>query len=173
MTEESAFCKLIQNALALGDLAVEFDPKHNPKYIPKTQSYRSSKEAIIQFPLGFRKIFIKGDTQSEIENVVRAIKIRHALLIFAHEFGHHFTDNPTYDDALKRCLARPLLSRSLKDIYVVLKEECEAWHNGFKKIKEVNGNISSYARFLALKHVISYLFALCLPRKTPTPNSFK
>lgn len=82
------------------------------------------------------------------------------MVLLAHEYGHHLTDNPGYDSALKRCLNLPVADRTPEDIQLVLKEEREAWENGFAELQSLGHEIPETARALAQENIEGYRIGL-------------
>jgi hypothetical protein len=135
MTNEEIFRGIVRHAVEDGTLIVEFGPTYNPKYIPAEQLGHGGVVSRINFPCteyGYVDASVKTD---QICLLLQKVSIERSMVIFSHEYGHHLTDNPTYDSALKNCLNLPVSKRSEDDMNTVVKEEREAWDHGFRELR--------------------------------------
>ena len=152
----TVFRNLIRTIISDGSVVVVFAPNKNPLYIPTHQSKRSDSKAIIEMPADGYKTIDQNSTDEEVEDIVAKISAPNALILFAHECGHHRAKNPGYDEALQRCLRLPVKDRVVADINLVLKEEREAWDIGFKELENLGFKIPASAYEMADKNVEEY-----------------
>ena len=137
-TTSHIFRGLVRKTVASNTLAVKFTPEaKGPRYLPKEQASRRDGKAVIEMPCSEYRTIDQHATDAEIDNAISKTTVEDALLVFSHEYGHHLTQNPGYDEALKRCLTLPVDERNKDDIELVIKEESEAWSLGFAELESL------------------------------------
>jgi hypothetical protein len=156
------YIEIVHSAVLTGDLAVRFGPLKKPRYLAAAKSGRSDDKAEIEMQSGRCETHDNTSSREEIKSVIEQIvDVEKQLIYFSHEYGHHLTNDPLYDVALKHCLTRPVRRRKIKFICIVLREEFLSWWTGFRELRKVNYRVGFLALAIGCWSFLGY--AICIP----------